>query len=62
MYKCIYVFHMSALFLWRSEEDIKSYGTGVGVVGGCECSALIQGTVQQQNAFLTTDPLLQGHS
>lgn len=60
MYECMFALQMNALFLRRSEEDIKSYGTGVA--GGCECSALIQNTVQQQNIFLTTDPLVQGHN
>jgi hypothetical protein len=61
LYKCfahMHFYHMCTWSLWRSDEGIKSPGTGV--TGACEhqygCWELNPGLLQEQPVLLASDP------
>lgn len=59
---CMYVFHVHAWYLWKSEEGIGSLY--IGVIDGygplCECWEWILGPLQEQ-VLLTNEPPFQGN-
>ena len=49
---CIYVYHMYAWYPWRSEESIRSLGTGV--MNGCEPSCMWVLRIQARSSARAT--------
>ena len=58
---CGHVYHVCAWCLRRSEDGIRSPGTGVksGCESPCGCWVLKLGPLQEQHVLLSTEPSLQ---